>query len=114
MDLRTRQVTQLTNSPSIDTSPSYSPDGTQITFNSDRGGAQQLYVMDANGGGVKRISFGQGRYATPVWSPRGALIAFTKIAGGEFHIGVMRVRSAARRVGKECVSKCSSRWSPSH
>src|SRR3546814_3957527 len=50
MDLRTRQVTQLTNSPSIDTSPSYSPDGTQITFNSDRGGTQQPYVMAANGG----------------------------------------------------------------
>src|SRR3546814_16314891 len=61
MDLRTRQVTQLTNSPSIDTSPSYSPDGTQITFNSDRGGPQQIYVMAANGGGVKRSSFGQGR-----------------------------------------------------
>src|SRR3546814_14252973 len=98
MDLRTRQVTQLTNSPSIDTSPSYSPDGTQITFNSDRGGTQQLYVMAANGGGVKRISFGQGRYATPVWSPRGDLIAFTKLAGGEFHIGVMRVDGSGERL----------------
>src|SRR3546814_17724385 len=25
-----------------------------------------------------------------------------------------RVRSEARRVGKECVSTCRSRWSPSH
>src|SRR3546814_13277029 len=25
-----------------------------------------------------------------------------------------RLRSAERRVGKECVSTCSSRWSPSH
>src|SRR3546814_19868193 len=54
--------------------------------------------MAANGGGVKRISFGQGRYATPVWSPRGDLIAFTKIAGGEFHLGVMRVDGSGERL----------------
>src|SRR3546814_10850907 len=27
---------------------------------------------------------------------------------------VERIRSEARRVGKECVSKCRSRWSPYH
>ena len=48
-------------------------------FNSDRGGDQQLYVMGAGGGGARRISFGRGRYATPVWSPRGDLIAFTRL-----------------------------------
>ena len=40
---------------------------------------------------TERISFGQGRYGTPVWSPRGDLIAFTKQSKGRFHIGVMRV-----------------------
>ena len=67
MDLATRRVRQLTQSPSIDTSPTYSPDGSRIVFNSDRGGTQQLYVMNSNGREVKRISFGKGRYATPVW-----------------------------------------------
>ncbi len=71
MDLRTRRASQLTRSAAIDTSPSYAPDGQQIVFNSDRGGSQQLYVMNADGSNVKRISFGKGRYATPVWSPRG-------------------------------------------
>ena len=37
----------------------------------DRGGTQQLYVLDLKGGAPRRISFGDGRYATPVWSPRG-------------------------------------------
>jgi hypothetical protein len=38
---------------------------------SDRGGRQQIYVMAANGGEAQRISFGEGAYSTPVWSPRG-------------------------------------------
>src|SRR5208337_774962 len=68
MDVRSRTTTRLTDSSAIDTSPSYSPDGSQIVFESDRGGTQQIYVMSASGGGPKRISFGEGRYSTPVWS----------------------------------------------
>src|SRR3546814_10625257 len=30
------------------------------------------------------------------------------------HAGNMRLRSEERRVGKECVSTCRSRWSPYH
>ena len=92
-----RISTPITNSSAIDTSPSYSNDGTQIVFNSDRGGSQQLYVMSAAGGGEKRISFGEGRYATPVWSPRGDYIAFTKIMPGGFGIGIMRPDGSGER-----------------
>src|SRR3546814_1369251 len=88
MDLRTRKTRRLTNSPSIETAPSFSPDGQKITFESDRGGTQQIYVMSADGSGVQRISFGDGRYASPVWSPRRDLIAFTKLLSGRFYIGV--------------------------
>src|SRR6185437_4615108 len=73
LDLRTRKATQITNTDSIDTSPCYSPDASKIVFNSDRGGSQQLYVMNADGSDIHRISFGNGRYGTPVWSPRGDL-----------------------------------------
>ena len=81
--LKTELFERITNHPSIDTSPSYSPDGKQITFNSDRSGYQQIYIMDSNGKNVKRISFGNGLYGTPVWSPRGDLIAFTKLHKGK-------------------------------
>jgi len=57
---------RLTDAPSIETAPSYSPDGSQIVFESDRSGNQQLYKMPAGGGEPTRISFGEGRYGTPV------------------------------------------------
>ena len=81
-----------------ETSPSYSPDGSLIVFESDRAGQQQLYVMSAGGGEGQRISFGGGSYGSPVWSPKGDLIAFTKISGGRFHIGVMRPDGSDERI----------------
>ncbi len=113
MDLRSRQLHQLTNTPGIiNTSPSYAPDGKHIVFNSDRGGSQQLYTMDANGGNVQRISFGSGNYGTPVWSPRGDLVAFTKISGGQFYIGVMRPDGSGERVLSQSYLDEGPTWSP--
>src|SRR3546814_13128540 len=34
--------------------------------------------------------------------------------GPRTHVAMMRERSEERRVGKECVSTCRSRWSPYH
>src|SRR4029078_8082302 len=98
MGVRGRGLRRLNNSPAIDTSPCYSNDGTQIVYNSHRGGTQQLYVMSSSGGADRRISYGDGRYATPVWSPRGDYIAFTKITGGRFGIGIMRPHGSGEQL----------------
>src|SRR4030081_1038030 len=103
MDLRSKSTTRLTDTPAIDTSPSYAPDGTRICFESDRGGKPQIYVMPATGGAAQRISFskdegGGGSYSTPVWSPRGDYIAFTKQGGGQFSIGIMKPDGSGERI----------------
>ena len=103
---------ELPNHPSIDTSPSYSPDGKYICFNSDRSGRQQIYTMKSDGTGVKRISFGNGIYGTPVWSPRGDLIAFTKVKRGKFYIGVMRPDGSGERLLTENFYQEAPSWSP--
>ncbi|HEY1748107.1 MAG TPA: Tol-Pal system beta propeller repeat protein TolB [Xanthobacteraceae bacterium] len=99
MDLRSKAMTRLTDTAAIDTSPSYAPDGGRICFESDRGGHPQIYVMSASGGAAQRISFGgEGSYSTPVWSPRGDYIAFTRQAAGKFAIGVMKPDGSGERI----------------
>jgi len=58
-------------------------------------------VMPATGGPAQRISFDQttnGTYSTPVWSPRGDYIAFTKQGGGQFSIGIMKPDGSGERI----------------
>ena len=60
---------RLTTSPGVDTDASFSPDGSKIVFESDRSGTQQLYVMNADGSGQRRISFGGGGTPRPSGAP---------------------------------------------
>ena len=67
----------MTNEWAIDSSPSWSPDGKRIAFVSSRWGDPHIFVMNADGSKVRRIT-DRGTYnQTPDWSPRGDLIAFT-------------------------------------
>ncbi|HEX2241454.1 MAG TPA: DPP IV N-terminal domain-containing protein, partial [Actinomycetota bacterium] len=80
----------LTNTPlAFEKFPSWSPDASKIVFVSDRGfpnltarllylrgGETDLYVMDADGGNVVRLTSDPGYEEYPVWSPNGRWLAF--------------------------------------
>ena len=61
---------------SVDQSPSWSPDGGRIVFQSSRGGAMEIYVMNADGSGVDRLTYDKNLDWFPAWSPDGGRIAF--------------------------------------
>src|SRR5262249_44151679 len=52
-----------------------SPDGTKVAFDSDRDGERAVYVADADGQNVRRVS-GEGFAAIPSWAPDGPSLAF--------------------------------------
>jgi TolB protein len=116
MDLRNHNKRRLTNNGAIETAPSYSPDGRHIVFESDRGGSQQIYVMERRGelegAQARRISYGKGRYGTPVWSPRGDLIAFTKSYRGRFSIGVINPDGSGERILSQDYLVEGPTWAP--
>ncbi len=78
-------VRQLTRTyPSTDpswlgvssSSPSWSPDGKQIAFSSNRDGDSEIFVMNADGTEVRQLTNNDDRDVHPAWSPDGKHIAF--------------------------------------
>jgi TolB protein len=71
--------------------PVFSPDGTKIAFMSDRDpkGGMDIYVMNRDGSGVRRLTTNPGADSTPTWSPTGTQIAFTSDRSGSPQIWVM-------------------------
>jgi Tol biopolymer transport system component len=56
--------------------PSFSPDGKQLVFRSNRDGPKNLYLIKADGTGIRRLTEGKWTDTMCVWSPTGEWIAF--------------------------------------
>lgn len=76
-DVRTGLAYNLTHSPAADHSPTWSPDGRQIAFHSNRFSDTDIYVMNTDGRNVRRITEG-GKDWRPRWSPDGKQIMFIR------------------------------------
>jgi hypothetical protein len=106
---------RLTDSPGDDRAPVYSPDGSQILFDSTRDGNTEIYVMDADGGNQRRLTDDPSEDWGATWSPDG-LVAFNSFRGGQFDIWVMRADGGGvRRVTVGDLpgdSRVTPSWSP--
>jgi len=66
-------------------SPTWSPDGSQVMFSSSMQGPADLYVSDASGNRPKRITFSSANAAntSPAWNPKtGQSVAYVSDRGG--------------------------------
>ena len=66
----------VSNHPSFDGDPAWSPDGKEIAFVSDRDGDLEIYRMGADGSTVTRVTDSIGADVEPAWSPDGGKICF--------------------------------------
>ncbi len=73
-----------------DAYPFWSPDGSRIVFHSTRAGAEdQIFIMNADGSGVRQLTFTEAANRTAVFSPDGRKIAFQSERDGNREIYVM-------------------------
>jgi imidazolonepropionase-like amidohydrolase/Tol biopolymer transport system component len=71
--------TRITSGLAFDMQPRFSPDGRMIAFTSDRGGGDNIWVMNADGTGARAITRETFRLLNaPTWSPDGQYIAARK------------------------------------
>jgi hypothetical protein len=61
--------TRLTNNAAQDTSPAWSPDGTQIAFSSDRDGDLEIWRMNADGSNPVQVTNNTANDLSPSWQP---------------------------------------------
>lgn len=97
---------RLTGGRWNDLSPTFSPDGQRLAFNSNRLGLAipQIYVMPAENGGTPELvspyMYGRGGYYTsPDWAPSGDRVAFHgRYRRGSYHILIADAAAQGQRL----------------
>jgi Tol biopolymer transport system component len=78
LDLSSGRINQLTSGRNHhDQHPKWSPDGTRMSFVSSRGGNFDLYVMNADGTNVVRLTDHPANDFDPMWMPDGQSLIFS-------------------------------------
>ena len=67
LEIVTGAIIQLTSGRGSNENPHWSPDGRHVTFQSDRTGSKQIYIMNLDGKNLKQVTF-YGINESPSWS----------------------------------------------
>ena len=88
VNLADGSLVYLASHPARDWAQAWSPDG-RIAFVSDRDGSVELYVMEADGSNLTRLTYNAGFTGAFRWSPDGGRIAFSSDRDGVRELYVM-------------------------
>ena len=82
--------------PSPTATPTHTPASGRIVFMSEQDGDWEVYVMNADGSGVTRLTDNEADDTGPRWSPNGRRIAFSSNRDGDWDIYVMNADGFGR------------------
>jgi TolB protein len=109
-------VVALTTSAFLDSTPRWSPDGSQIAWLSRPTGVDEVFVMNADGSDPINVSRGPGASGTSMshaWSPDGTMLAFQSDRTGNDDIWIVNADgSDLRNLTANPASDRSPSWAP--
>ena len=83
---------RLTSGPAWDGQPAFSPDGKRIAFTSDRGGNENVWIMNADGSGAVAFTDDEdARCTEPFWDPAGPYLLYRRRTIDTRSIGVTEI-----------------------
>jgi TolB protein len=113
MDAAGGEARNLTNHPANDFGPSWSPDGAEIAFTTNRDCDDEIYVMNADGSAPRNLSNTPGPDRAPVWSPDGSRILFAVTIDDNIELFVMDRDGGNRtRLTDDPAWDWTAAWSP--
>lgn len=89
-------IVQLTHDPGNALRPEWSPDNRSIAFESNRDGGFHIYVMNADGSGLRALTTGSNDDHHPVWTPDGKSILYDSSDGTRQDIWSVDVANSKR------------------
>lgn len=93
----TMENVQTVTNVDEDTAPALSPDGQKIVFMSRREGNWEVYLVNADGSGLLRLTDDPAEDGLPTWSPDGNAIAFVSNRGGPWAVWAMLPDGSGQR-----------------
>ena len=113
MDADGGNQTRLTNNTALDLNPAFSPDGSQIVFDTERNGANnEIYVMDDDGQNPVRLTNNSAEDFYPAWSPDGSFIAFSSNRDGATTVWVMGANGSSQTEVSSTGQDFTPTWIP--
>lgn len=112
-DVATGRARAFVHQGDLNTGANWSPDGSKVAFTMSTDGNSEIYVVNADGSGLRRLTRSPGIDTSPSWSPDGQRIAFVSDRHGTPQIFVMDANGEnVERLTRQGNYNQTPRWSP--
>lgn len=112
-NLLSGKTSPLASGGDLNTGAAWSPDGSKVAFTMSRDGNPEIYVVNADGSGLRRLTRDPSTEASPTWSPDGSRIAFVSDRHGTPQIFVMDADGGnVERLTRQGNYNQTPAWSP--
>lgn len=93
LDMDTKKEKRLTFNRIIDSSPGWSPSGSEVVFVSQRSGNPHIYLMNASGTNVRKITRDGKHHDSPDWSPDGSRIVYVSMVNWRLDLFIFNFKT---------------------